>query len=183
MKRKLPVILLTAVLVALIAVLAVGSFAFYTHEDTAVNVITTRGLKIELLEKTADGSDFPAEGVHVMPGDTVSKIVSVKNTADSSCYVRIALEKGINDELLDAEGCLKIDINTVDWTYQDGYYYYNSVLAPGATTNPLFTEVLIDGRSVNNDYMNKEFTLDVTAYAVQSANNGTSALDATGWPE
>lgn len=183
MKRRLLAILLAAALIALVAVLAVGSYAYYTHEDTAVNVITTPGLDIELIEKTASGEDFPAEGVYVMPGDTVSKIVTVENKGDSPCFVRVALEKGINDELLDAEGCLEIDINTNDWTYKDGFYYYNSILAPGETTAPLFTEVQIVGRAVDNKYMNKEFNLTVKAYAVQSDNNGASALEALGWPE
>lgn len=182
MRRRLLSILLSAALLALVAALAVGSIAYFTHEDTAVNVITTGSVGITLHEKTASGEDFPKEGVFVMPGDTVSKIVTVENTGEAPCFVRVALEEGVNNELLSADGCLEMDINTADWTYKDGYYYYHNVLIPGETTNALFTEVHIVGDAVTNEYMNADFNINVSAYAVQSDNNGSSALEALGWP-
>ena len=74
-----------------------------------------------------------------------------------------------------------IDINTEDWTYQDGYYYYNEVLAPEAETKPLFTEVVIDGKSVDNKYIGATFVLDVDGSIVQSENNADTVLEAVGW--
>lgn len=180
MRRRLLAICLIATLVAL---LAVGTYANYTHIGTAVNVITTPGIDLVLNEKMDNGEDFPAEGVNIMPGDIVSKIVTLSNEGTAPCFVRIALEKSVNDDLLSADGCLEMDINTTDWTYSDGYYYYNSILGPDETTTPLFTQVTIVGEAVSNDYMNKELKLDVKAYAVQSDNNGASALEASGWPE
>ena len=36
---------------------------------------------------------------------------------------------------------------------------------------------------MSNMYQNSKAVIDVTAQATQVANNGTSALDAAGWPE
>ena len=36
---------------------------------------------------------------------------------------------------------------------------------------------------MGNEYQNAEATVDVTAQAVQTANNGDSALTAKGWPK
>ena len=35
---------------------------------------------------------------------------------------------------------------------------------------------------MGNEYQNATATVDVIAQAVQTANNGTSAADAAGWP-
>ena len=44
-----------------------------------------------------------------------------------------------------------------------------------------FTTVTFDPK-MGNVYQNSTAHVDVNAYAVQSANNGTGALDAAGWP-
>lgn len=75
-----------------------------------------------------------------------------------------------------------LDINTEYWTERDGFYYYNTALEPGKTTEPLFTEVAFD-ESMSNLYQDSRAVITVNAYATQTANNGTSAADAKGWPE
>lgn len=79
-------------------------------------------------------------------------------------------------------GCISLDIGA-DWTYNesDGYYYYNAPLAAGGTTSPLFTTVTFDA-VMGNAYQNANVSVDVLVYAVQTANNGESALTAAGWP-
>ena len=63
----------------------------------------------------------------------------------------------------------------------DGYFYYNTALAAGATTEPLFTGVSYSV-DLGNDYMNAVVTIDVFAEVVQVANNGSSFDTAGGWP-
>ena len=78
MKRK---ILLAAVAVICLSLLGVGTLAYFTSDGTAHNVITTGGVDIELIETTDDGKPFPEEGISgVMPGESVTKRVTVKNT-------------------------------------------------------------------------------------------------------
>lgn len=179
MKRKL---LSISIVIIMLAVLSSGTFAYHTVENTARNVITSGSLELTLHETAADGSDFPAEGVAVMPGDVISKIVTVENSGDHPFYLRLQVSKSVTDGSLSAEKCLALDINTEDWTYRDGYYYYNTLLQPGETTAPLFTQVEIVGKQVSNAYLGKTMMVEVTASAVQSEHNGGSVWEAAGWP-
>lgn len=188
MKNTKTKIIVLALAVALVAVCAMGTVAFFTDRSTATNVITTGGVDIELLETAVkDGEVVPFEDVSgVLPGDEISKIVEVKNTGKSDAYVRVSVEKAVTlTEGLEGEvdlSLVKLDINTEKWTEADGYYYYNEVLKPGETTAPLFTTVNFDGQ-MGNLYQNCTVTVSVAAQATQVANNGTGALTAAGWPE
>ena len=180
MKRR---ILLLCLIVALLSMISLGTYAYYTTTQQTRNVITTGGIRFELLETGADGAAFPSEPMVILPGDVVSKTVRVENTGGHPMYLRIQLTPGVNDPALTADHCIDLDINESDWTYADGYYYYNTALEPGDTTSPLFTQVTFIGREVTNAYLGKTFSLDVAAFAVQSEHNGTDPLAAQGWPE
>lgn len=193
MKKKIIVI---ATLLAVAAILTAGSIAYFTAEETAVNVITAGGVDIELeeymLNPDAAGETylpFPEDGVFgVMPGATTSKIVQVRNTGSGAAFVRIHLAKNI---LLAAEstsiepdlGLITLNLNTTDWLDGgDGFYYYHAPLLPDETTTPLFTEVAF-ATHMDNAYQLSTATIKVTAEAVQSQNNpGGTALAAVGWP-
>ena len=174
--------LICALLVLFLSFSVNGTLAYFTGEKVAHNVITSGSVDIELVEKTADGSDFvDVDGV--MPGRAVSKIVYVTNTGANDAYVRIKLDMVVE---LAREGeadldLIKLDLNTTDWTEKDGYYYYNKVLAPGASTEPLFTEVTFD-KQMGNVFQGSTVSIDVYAQATQVANNGATALEAKGWP-
>lgn len=183
-KKKLAVL---AMLVVCIAILATGTLAYYTAQETAYNVITTGTLSMDLHDETTDGKDFPEEGISgVMPGRVVDKVVYVENDGDVTFWTRIKLEKTIADANGNTDRLnfshIKLNLNTTDWTEQDGYYYYNKPLKPGESTEKLFTKVTFD-TSMGNAYMNARVEINVIAQAVQSKNNGSSALDAVGWSE
>ena len=180
MKRKLTIV--SAVIIAAV-LLSVGSFAFFTKENTAKNVITAGNIDFVINEVTDSGEAFPVTPVEIMPGDTVSKIVTAKNTSDHPLYLRIKLTKTVDDPSLEVGDRLTADINDTDWTEKEGFYYYNKAVAPGEETQPLFTEVYVDGITVGNEYLGKKFILKVDGYAVQSENNGTDVFTAAGWPE
>lgn len=179
MKKK--IIALLACVVAVLALLSGGSLAYFTVTGVATNVVTTGGVSLKVHETTADGSAFPAAGVTIMPGDTVSKIVRFENTGTAPLYLRVKLQKGVQNSTLLAD-CVSVNLNNTKWTYKDGYYYYSGALAPGKTTENMFTEVKFDGSKMGNAYIGKVFTLDITAYAVQSEHNGATVWDAAGWP-
>ena len=179
-------IALIAMMVSCIALLAAGTLAYFTAEETNYNVITTPGLNIRLEEETDGGDPWPEEGFSdIKPGMDVTKIAYVTNTGDVDAYIRIALKKTITPaEGVDAElnfDHITLDINTTDWTEQDGIYYYNKMLASGESTTPLFTNVHF-GEVLGNEYKKARVVITVTAQAVQSKNNGDSALTAAGWP-
>ncbi len=174
-------------LIALAAILATmltqPTLAYYTTIGKATNVVTSGNISLQIHEKTADGSDFPEEGVYVIPGDIVSKQVSVENVCNHPFYLRVKLVRGATNQALSQEEAMKLDINTQNWTYQDGYYYYNAILQPGQVTVPLFTQVEIVGSQVDQSHAGSTLSLTVNAYAVQSENNpAEQPWDAAGWP-
>lgn len=185
MNRKLAVL---AVVMILIAMSVHGSVAYFTAENTATNVITTGSIKIELVETAVDGNGerVPFENViNALPASEVSKIVEVKNTGESTAYIRVKVDKTI--ELAEGrEGQIDLslvsfDLNTAYWTEKDGYYYYSEAVAPDELTKPLFTKVIFDKR-MDNLYQKSTVTILVDAQATQTANNGANALEAAGWP-
>ena len=176
-------LLLIALAAILLTVLTQPTLAYYTTIGKATNVVTSGDIRLMIHEKTADGSDFPSEGVYIIPGDIVSKQVSVENVCAHPFYLRVKLVSGSTNETLSAEDCLKMDINTNDWTCQDGFYYFNRILEPGETTPALFTQVEIVGSKVDQTHIGSTLSLTVNAYAVQSENNPAEyPWDASGWP-
>ena len=181
MKRKL---LIVSVLAILVAATAAGTLAYFTDTGTAHNVITTGNVDIELNEWADEARKQPFEDkTGVMPGMEVTKIVEVKNTGTGAAFLRLYVET----EVYSAKGQkmgpkhVSLNFNNTEWTYSEGYYYYNRPLKPGETTEPLFTTVTFDPL-MGNDYQNASAHVKVTAYAVQSANNGDNPQAAKGWP-
>ncbi len=176
-------LLLIAVAAILLTVLTQPSLAYYTAVGTATNVVTSGSIQLQIHEKPADGSAFPEQGVYIIPGDIVSKQVSVENICDHPFYLRVKLVRGADNQALSAEDCLKMDIDTANWTYLDGYYYFNRILQPGEDTPALFTQVEIVGSKVDQSHIGSMLSLTVRAYAVQSENNPAEhPWDAAGWP-
>ena len=176
-------LLLIALAAILLTVLTQPSLAFYTVIGKATNVVTSGNIELQIHEKTADGSDFPEEGVFVIPGDIVSKQVSIENVCSHAFYLRVKLVSSTTNEALPPEECLKMDIDTENWTLVDGFYYYNRILQPGETTPNLFTQVEIVGSKVDQTHAGSTLSITVNAYAVQSENNpADNPWDAAGWP-
>ena len=181
MKKKL---FSLAVICICLSVVSAGTLAYYTANETAHNVITSGNVDIELLETTDDGTAF-ANVTGVMPGTDVSKIVRVKNIGSNDAYIRVQVEKAI--QLAAGQtgevdlNLLTLDYNNTDWTEREGYYYYNKVLAPKATTEPLFTKVAFSD-AMGNIYQNSTASVYVYAQATQTANNGENVFEANGWP-
>ena len=182
MKRK---VLILSALAMLVALCAAGTLAYFTAEGRAHNVITTGGVGIAVQEWADEDKTQPFEDVTgIMPGVTVTKIAEIKNTGASEAWVRVLITKDIQlagDGEVDPD-LIKLGLNTTDWTLgTDGYYYYNKALKPGETTAPILSSVTFEP-TMGNEYQNAAATVDISAQAVQTANNGTSALTASGWP-
>jgi len=175
--------LLIALAAILMTVMTQPTLAYYTTIGKATNVVTSGDIQLKIHEKTADGSDFPAEGVYVIPGDIVSKQVSVENVCGHPFYLRVKLVSGSTSQALDPDDCMRLDIDTQNWTYLEGYYYFNRILQPGETTPTLFNQVEIVGSKVDRSNIGTTLSLMVSAYAVQSENNPAEhPWDASGWP-
>lgn len=180
-RKKLVTFVLALLLIALFSN---STLAYYTVRGTATNVVTSGSIRLEIKEKDKDGNDFPRDGVIVIPGDIVTKRVSVKNVCDHPFWLRVALVKGSSQEKLSADDVLQIlDINLTNWEKQGEYYYYREILQPDEETEPLFTQVEIAGDKVDQHDIGTALTITVKAEAVQSEHNPAgNAWEASGWP-
>lgn len=186
MKKKL---IAAALLVIGIAILSAGTIAYFTSATTAHNVITSGGVDI-VLKEWADReckTPYPAdEPMLVMPGKTVTKVVTVKNE-DADAYVRAKFVITVlnpDGEKIDSDAVI-IETGsfwTENYEERDGWYYYFDPLKTGEVSKPLFSQVVFDGPSMTNEYQNCTVTVDVIAQAVQAANNGKTWREAKGWP-
>lgn len=108
-------ICLAAAAVALTGTLAVGSaYAYFTtYSEAKGNVVFQMGeTRTEPDEKVIEGK----------------KIVSIKNTGDYDCYIRIRAYAGNNYNLTYEDG------GSGKWyDGKDGYWYYKDILTVGST--------------------------------------------------
>ena len=194
MKKK---VLLLLVVALCMTAFTTGTLAYFTGEDTAHNVITTGGVNIAIVEKQAvqgeDGMteiDFPKNGITgVMPGTTVSKIVKVQNTGASEAWIRVKVDAGITSAPTEqnpngaalSTSVMTYDVQSSDWAYRDGYYYYQKPVASRELTAALFNTVSFS-KDMDNTYQNCTANIEIYAQAVQTANNGETVLEAKGWP-
>jgi hypothetical protein len=184
MKYRRLKVLIVALAAILVTYLTQPTLAYYSTVGRATNVVTSGKISFMIHEYTADGSRFPEGGVYVIPGDVVGKKVTIENVCSHPFYLRVKLVHGVNDDVLSAEDCLKVDLNTEDWIAQeDGYLYYRHVVQPQEMTRPVFTQVEIVGDRVDQNYLGKTLSLSVMANAVQSENNPANVpWEAAGWP-
>lgn len=194
MKKKLAII---SALVICAALISGGTLAYFTDALQVHNVITSGAVKIELVEKTINenGTEvvFPKEGLTgMMPGTSASKIVSVRNTG-AEAWVRVAVDVEIlsseGKELpltVNGEDMITFTVDDTNWIKSDGCYYYKTAVESGKETEILFDKVHF-APSMGNEYQNCTVRIDVSAQAVQTANNpipaGGNVTDIPGWPQ
>ena len=179
-------IVVVALMAALITLMSQATLAYYSTVGKATNVVTSGNIQFIIHETTDQGKEFPREGVYIVPGDIVSKKVSIESDCEHPFYLRVKMVYGVNSKELSSEDCFKLNINEEYWEFYDGWYYYKEVVDPGETTPDVFSHVEIVGSKVDNDYLGKTLTLTVKAQAVQSENNPITdgnTYTASGWPK
>ena len=179
-------IFVVALVAALMAFVSTSTLAYYSSVGKATNVVTSGNIQFIIHETTDQGKEFPREGVYIVPGDIVSKKVSIESDCEHPFYLRVKMVYGVNSKELSSEDCFKLNINEEYWEFYDGWYYYKEVVDPGETTPDVFSHVEIVGSKVDNDYLGKTLTLTVKAQAVQSENNPITdgnTYTASGWPK
>lgn len=193
MKKK---IFAVAVIAICLSIFACGSLAYFTAEGTATNIITTGGvdIRVEEFQQTASGlAPYPSQAIAIMPGTTVSKVVTVKNL-EARSFIRVSMTLVVKDAdgaVLDIpaqelEKVITIAVNTQDWVQKEGdakWWYCSSIAESGASTAPFIRQVVFDGPAMTNEYQNCTVEVLITAQAVQAANNGETVLEAAGWKE
>ena len=179
-------IFVVALVAALMAFISTSTLAYYSTVGKATNVVTSGNIQFIIHETTDQGKEFPREGVYIVPGDIVSKKVSIESDCEHPFYLRVKMVYGVDSKELSSEDCFKLNINEEYWEFYDGWYYYKEAVDPGETTPDVFSHVEIVGSKVDNDYLGKTLTLTVKAQAVQSENNPITdgnTYTASGWPK
>ena len=183
MKKK---ILSLALIVAIVAILSIGTLAYFTDStEETVNTFTVGNVEIEIDEPSWK------EPETVEPGIAVDKDPLVKNTGKNDAWIRINVTlsdwaafsaagtaHGITDlttvfgEFKDADWTLAgtpvVDATADTITYS---YYYNTVVeADGGTTSALFTSVTVPAAFTSDEMeaLGDDFTITVTADAIQA---------------
>ncbi|MBQ3153207.1 MAG: hypothetical protein IJB77_07090 [Bacteroidaceae bacterium] len=178
-------IVVVALMATLITLMSQATLAYYSTVGKATNVVTSGNIQFIIHEMTDQGKEFPKEGVYIVPGDIVSKKVSIESDCEHPFYLRVKMVYGVDAQELSAEDCFKLNINSEYWELRDGWYYYKGIVEPGQTTPNVFSHVEIVGSKVDNSYIGKTLTLTVNAQAVQSENNPITdgkTYTASGWP-
>ena len=205
-----------AALTLLAALCVGGTLATPIARVDADNVISFGAVDIEAVQME-HGQNEEGEDVWVDVSDRtinarfgkVERRVQFTNTGDQPMFVRarFALQAVNTDEETGEEVSTDVPVEHLSyglnlgegvgkWTQVDPetpdepiWYYYNDILAPGATTEPLVTSIEL----VNyNDLVleNDSFAFDVLGQGLQSEHqldaSGAQLQDATlaeGWPE
>lgn len=132
LKSNKKTIIIAAALVLCAALFGSGVMAYLTSSDNATNVWTVGNNTSEIVE-TWD------EPVTLIPGESYTKDVAVTNTGTIDCFVRVFAEID-NPE---TAAMISIDYNTNSWIKNGQYWYYVKPLAPGETTESLFTTLTV----------------------------------------
>ena len=135
--RKKGLLILAAALILNVCCFSLV-YAYSVSTAAAMNEYTVGDNEIEINEVF----EPPAR---LNDGDEIQKEVTVTNTGRTDCAVRLFIKP--ND--MEIMNHIAIDFNMEDWhDGQDGYYYYKGILAPGQTTEALFSEVSIQSAAV-----------------------------------
>lgn len=132
MKSMKKTLLIVAAVAALLAVAVGSTIAFLVDNDGPV-------------VNTFEPSKVPSEVEEKFEGN-VKNDVKIKNKGNIDAYIRAAVvftwqnEKGeVYPETLKAGTDYSITWTKTNWFEKGGYYYYENKVAPGKTTEELFT--------------------------------------------
>lgn len=144
---------LVFLLAGIILMMVPFSIAYLTHVETRENRITIGQNDVMIEEDFTPPKQW-------QPDTTYEKDVKVRNTGSVPCYVRVYT--ALSDHTVPAE----LDFDTKDWTQaDDGYWYHNRIVEPGAVTSSLFTKVTIEGIEIEQ---RKTFDIIIYAESVQA---------------
>ncbi len=179
---------------ALLGVIAIGgSLAYLTDSEQTVNKFQVGKVDIELEEPNWNEE----ENQKIEPSQVIPKDPTVSNVGVNDAYVYVEVQIPMEDVITAAEdGTREADGEAVyqelftftaneKWTLISKEeingnmvytYSYDEILAPGASTNPLFDSVTF-ANVVEGQIDEAKFDVPVHAFAIQTANTGDGSGD------
>lgn len=189
MSKRLSISILLLTIISLFIIAA--TVTFINKEKAANNIITFGNIKIQLMQTTINENNEERfvdnnESFNITNHPIVSRIIKVKNLGKHEFFLRISLDMiGIdeNNNEFNANNLMKYDINTEDWIYNDGWYYYKYIVKESEITSNLITQIFFDINNITSNYSNVKFKFNVNAQVVQAENNAKDVLNVIGWPK
>lgn len=144
-----------------------GTLAYFnieTRSNSGVSTAKVAGTIVETFDQTQKA---------VMPGDTIQKIVHVRNDGNTDMLVRVRIEKNWRN----GASTTNLSGNNIVPAFHldrwidggDGYYYYSGILKPGTTTErSLFDSFTVSAAGTGNEYQGKTANINVTMEAIQA---------------
>ena len=156
MKNIKKIALIVAAFIAVLGISVGGTYAWLNSRATALENEFTVGS----VETTVEEPDME------LNGSVVYKKPSIKNVGKNDCYIRARVE------ISPADAGITLGSIGSGWKLDGGYYYYETPVAPNASTTNLFEQVVLpDGWIVNGvateDF--KDFDVIVYQEAVQAS--------------
>ncbi|MDO4328184.1 MAG: LPXTG cell wall anchor domain-containing protein [Lachnospiraceae bacterium] len=159
------------ILASVVGLLAAAPAFAATHQFSAEvdNTITTGDISITLEEYELDdlGNQIPYQDRKtVLPGQKVVKIICIINEAEPA-WIRAKAEF-VNPSGINSLGEGMLGGISEGWIKQNDYYYYTRPVDTGEEIH-FFEEVMIPAVWNEND-SGKEFSIDITAQAIQKVH-------------
>ena len=198
MKMRKSKVLVLALTVSVIAILSLGSLAWFSDEDTVTNTIQfedKKGFSVDVYETDESGAAVMDDGetigrnyTNIMPGQKIHKDPTVWNDGDHPEWVRVSVTLS-SYKVWETKIKAGTDLSTIFGGYKDSLwtrvdtpvvdqeantvtytFYLNKPLAAGSKVT-LFKSVTIPGEIDMGDVSDMSdgaFTIDVKAEAIQS---------------
>ena len=166
-------VLIIITILSLAALLAAGSWAWFTATaEPATNTFTAGTVEIEINEHGFE------DVANWKPGETMDKKVSVKTLGSKCVYVRVSLTPVwgyMEGETFVAEPGLPVDNvtlswNNTHWVYSGGWYYYKYILCPDNLETSLLLQSVTLSSTTSDEYQGKVLRIVANAEAVQASH-------------
>ena len=118
---------LLAFLLAMSIYLGITGFYFKTQSAYTTDLVLGKNIQVDVSKNMSNAVSFNLDGSY-LSGDRLPQIISVKNTEEEEgVYLRAKIFIYTSENKTLGMGL----VETVNWTYNqnDGYYYFNEVLA------------------------------------------------------
>ncbi len=159
MKRNALMVLL---IIALVALMAGGTYAWFTARDDAANTLTAGTVEIEINENYVPVTEWK-------PGNMTPKEVWVKTVGTKCVYVRVSITPVWEDPSLPIDNVI-LNWNEGNWVYSEGWYYYKDILCPDDEKTELLLQSVTLSDATDDRYQGKVLQIVVNAEAVQASH-------------
>lgn len=152
-KRGKIISILTASLVLVGSITGITVSAMKTETEVVENKFSIGKVTTEIEEK--------------INADEMQKEPSVKNTGSCDCIIRMKVVINPDDAKIRLTGGAFAEENETKWVYneEDGFYYYEDIVAAGESTEALFTHYEWTGAEDFSDF--EEFDIVLYQEAIQ----------------